>query len=890
MTTFNQRLSVEEYRRKSWTTYFLVEFINSLFKEKVSSQAGPKSLEGIQAYDHHHQNLISLGAIVNSKSRAGREEKIAMEIAIHDFNSNAYPIIFRPFNVTLHVKNSHGDPLRAASSAKNLIKKNEVKAIVGLGTFQESSLLASLRLPGNKFEVPILSIADEVPTWSYSNLPFLVHAARSQSAQLNAIADIIQTYKWVRVNIIYEDIDSPSFSGLIPFLISKLQQANVEISDLLPLPPFSALYSLSNELKKVKKAHCQVFVVHTSLGLGIQIFKEAKKLGMMEKDSVWITTNTISDYVDTLSKLEIAPMQGVIGIKTYFQSNGARFEDFKTRFRNQFHNNYPNEQNLEPRLYALQAYDAIWSTALALSSGNDSTYGYFLRKILASNFEGFTGNFSFKANTLASARIFRLINVFGESYDEIGFWSMGLGFSIKIGKDNNYNKSMGILGQVLWPGRPLKIPRGWEVSPTGKRLKIGIPSGNTHPEFVKVTYDMQGNLIAEGFSVVVFNATLQFLPYEPFKYDFFAFSGTYDNMVKQIQLEKFDAVVGDTAIIANRYEYADFSQPYSDSGLQVLMYKTPSRFQKAWLFFKPFTSTMWIATAIVNVYNGFAISLIERNFQPAFRGPIHNQIGAWLALSFTTLFSIPGERMHNNLSRLPMVIWLFMALVITSSFTASLTSFLSAQPSDATNIDIEKLKSSGAKVGCDADSFVLNYLEVVFEFKKENIIQVHSEDDYPRLLKNGSIVVAFLEVPYVQMLLAKNCVGFTTAKQIFKVGGFGFAFRKSSPYLSDISEAVLKVSETGKLREIENSLHSSHDCSTSSSFDDGSDDESLGIKSFLGLFLISIGTTTISLFLFIFRQRSQYRYHIFTEEQRQHEPCHDEQFMFGPDIKFINQR
>ena len=105
----------------------------------------------------------------------------------------------------------------------------------------------------------------------------------------------------------------------------------------------------------------------------------------------------------------------------------------------------------------------------------------------------------------------------------------------------------------------------------------------------------------------------------------------------------FDAVVGDTAIIANRSEYVEFTQPYSDSGLQMLIYFKPERVESAWLFKKPFTTFMWIFTVVINVYNGFVVWLIERNHNPNFRGNIWNQIGTMLTLAFTTLFSQQGN-------------------------------------------------------------------------------------------------------------------------------------------------------------------------------------------------------------------------------------------------------
>lgn len=112
--------------------------------------------------------------------------------------------------------------------------------------------------------------------------------------------------------------------------------------------------------------------------------------------------------------------------------------------------------------------------------------------------------------------------------------------------------------------------------------------------------------------------------------------------------KKFDAVVGDTAIVANRCEYAQFSQPYADPGLQIVVYIKPRKFDQAWLFKKPFTTMMWAITGIVNVYNGFVVWLIERSHNEAFRGNILNQVGTMLSLAFTTLFLGQGNILNKS--------------------------------------------------------------------------------------------------------------------------------------------------------------------------------------------------------------------------------------------------
>lgn len=112
------------------------------------------------------------------------------------------------------------------------------------------------------------------------------------------------------------------------------------------------------------------------------------------------------------------------------------------------------------------------------------------------------------------------------------------------------------------------------------------------------------------------------------------------------------------------------------------------------------------------------------------------------------------------------------------------------------------------------------------------------------------------------------------------------AFAKSSPFLPDISEAVLKVSESGKLQDLEHSLTSSFKCSIAQPVDNN---DSLGMTSFWGLFLITGGTSTIALFIFIFRHAGQRWCQPSSEGQQHHNLANDELLMFGPEIQNRNQ-
>nr|XP_017253603.1 PREDICTED: glutamate receptor 2.9-like [Daucus carota subsp. sativus] len=806
--------------------------------------------------NHGLVHARTIGGIVDYSSAHGKEEKVAIKMAIEDCCA------FVPLHrcVGLHFMNSGKDPLEAAASAKKLIQTKNVSAIIGLDRWEEAGFVAKI---GNTSQVPIISLASDIPLSALKQWPFLLNMARSSRAQMKAVAAIVQSWQWRKVTIIYEDTIS-SVNDIFPYLIEALSEADVAIDYYLPLQPLSPS-SIQEKLRVLQSRQSRVFIVHTSSNMAVNIFLEAKRMKMMKKESVWITTDGITSFIDSLNSSTILAMQGVLGVKGFspFRSQ-VRYKEFSRRFKAKLRSKYPTKKNMDPGSYALNAYDAVYTAVLAIEGKpnpqslanilNNNTAVQsgqeLLARILDRKFMGLYGEVNFKGGALAPSSTFQIVNVIGRSYLQLGYWSEGSGFSVKIDKGSSYSKSMKILGQVNWPGRASTVPRGWwPVARTANRLKIGVPGNSTFKGFVNVTYEQPGGkATVKGLSIDVFIAVVGDLPYS-LDYDFVPYYGSYDSLVKEVYLKTFDAVVGDTSIMASRCEYAEFSQPYSDSGLQVLVYtKGKTSATRAWLFKKPFTTWTWIFTAVINLYSGFVVWFIERQTNRDLRGSWFKQCGTIIWIAFTTLFtSLQGDQLHSNLPRMAAVIWLFVALVITSSYTASLTSLLTIQNLNPMVTNVETLRRTGAKVGCDGNSFVVKYLVDVLKFEPHNIEKIYSEDDYPKALKSGKIAAAFLEVPYIKVLLATNCDGFMTG-ETFKVGGFGFVFPKAAPLLSDISEAVLKASENGTIRNIENSLLSSYKCSEP----DGDAEYSLGLDSFWGLFAITAAASTLALLLFLF--------------------------------------
>ena len=108
------------------------------------------------------------------------------------------------------------------------------------------------------------------------------------------------------------------------------------------------------------------------------------------------------------------------------------------------------------------------------------------------------------------------------------------------------------------------------------------------------------------------------------------------NMWVQIQKKVLDAVVGDVAILADQFQYFDFTLPFAESSLAMIVPVKPAR--SALMFTKPFTWDMWVVTGVILMYTMLIVCLLERQSNPEFSGSLKNQITTALWFTFSSLF------------------------------------------------------------------------------------------------------------------------------------------------------------------------------------------------------------------------------------------------------------
>ncbi|KAH7837076.1 hypothetical protein Vadar_009279 [Vaccinium darrowii] len=316
---------------------------------------------------------------------------------------------------------------------------------------------------------------------------------------------------------------------------------------------------------------------------------------------------------------------------------------------------------------------------------------------------------------------------------------------------------------VLFPLSQVSFVGGDRTEQKTDKFTIGVPGKASFKNFVKITPSSKdpNEKNYTGFCIRVFEEVRSKLDLRP--YEFVEFNGSYDDLVANVANKTYDAAVGDITILAHRWKDVEFTEPFTESGLSMVVPVKSS--PKAWIFLEPFTLGMWLATAAVSVYTMFIVWFVEHRSNPDFSGPWKDQLGNALWFTFSSLFLAHREKIQSNYARIVVVVWLFLALVLTQSYTASLTSMLT----------ISRLQPrilSPAKVGCDENTFMKNYVQNVLNY--ENVTLISDGEDYLREFESGSISAAFLEIPYAKVFVNRYCRKFTIIGTTYRFGGFGF--------------------------------------------------------------------------------------------------------------------
>uniref|UniRef100_A0A0D6QSD2 Glutamate receptor n=1 Tax=Araucaria cunninghamii TaxID=56994 RepID=A0A0D6QSD2_ARACU len=721
----------------------------------------------------------------------------------------------------------------------------------------------------------MVSFSATDPLLSSHRFPYFMRLPHSDAVQMRAIAALVHRYGWRKVVTVYADNDYGT--RVLWSLCESLRDVGSEIANKSAIPTNANRVFIRGELYKLMTMQTRVFVVHMTFALCELLFSEASDIGMMTDEYVWIITDGFNTVLNTLNASTLDSMSGVLGTRSHIPGS-PELDNFASRWKERFRAQNPDEP-AELNMYAYYAYDAVSMIARALQKLDNRNFSFsrlplsgtteltdvkifregerLMELLSQTDFTGLTGRLRAEGGEIVGSQ-YEIVNVLGEArYPSVGLWTAG---------DAGDPGNLKIFESVTWPGGSQTPPHGW-VMPTNRQtvLKIGVPLNRGFQQFLETTLSGAEPTVSGGFVMDVFDEVLKRLPYAlPYKFYVIGTGNktpSYDELLQKVFTTEYDAVVGDVTILANRSNYVDFTQPFSESGLVMVVPIKKADSSNAWAFLRPFTLSMWIATFAFFLFTGVVVWVLEHKRNKTFRGNLRNQVLTCIWFSFSTLFFVQRERIVSSLARGVVIVWLFVVLILTSSYTASLTSILTVKQMEPAIADVQSLIGSRAPVGYQKGSFVGRYLQEQLGIHPSQLHDYSSPEDYATALskgpKNGGVAAIFDEIPYIRVFVSTHC-GYTTIGPTYRTGGFGFVFPKGSSFVSDVSKAVLDLSESSEMQRIQNKWFNMTACTKAGA---QVDSDRLSMESFWGLYLLTGTASVVALLLCIARLLYNYTRH-----------------------------
>lgn len=180
---------------------------------------------------------------------------------------------------------------------------------------------------------------------------------------------------------------------------------------------------------------------------------------------------------------------------------------------------------------------------------------------------------------------------------------------------------------------------------------------------------------------------------------------------------------------------------------------------------------------------------------------------------------MPGEKLQRFSSRFLVIIWVFVVLILTSSYNANLTS-----TTTISRIQLDPHAGFGPPI--------------IKNVKHKSIYAVEA---YAQSLRDGTLSYVVEEIPYLNILLVQYPDIFAMVARDATTNGFGFMFQKGSALVPKVSREIVKLRSLGILKDMERRWFQKLDSMSSHSDAYVDDDVSsrFTIHELAGLFIIA---------------------------------------------------
>ena len=346
-------------------------------------------------------------------------------------------------------------------------------------------------------------------------------------------------------------------------------------------------------------------------------------------------------------------------------------------------------------------------------------------------------------------------------------------------------------GKTEWAARATFAAPSVPTPPAVEKIRVGIK--RLEP-FVFIDENEQ----LSGFSVDLWNAIAADLEIQ---YEWVP-ENTVNELIRDVRLGKTEAGISAISMTPQRESLVDFTYPYFESGLQIMVRVTSEPFGANLLdiFFPSILFNMLGLGILLLIVLGHLIWLVEARVNPdmpkSYRAGVWD--GMWWGLKILVAQEYMDTRKPNSvLNRLFVMIWMIFGVVLIAEFTAAITT---SQTVSQLRPTIESLSDlHGKRVltvdGSTAEEFL--FAQEVHHSTGENIA-----DAYDALMDDQADAIVF-DAPVLLFYAQNQGYGLVeVVGTIYQEENYGIALPIGSPLRKPVNSALLRLRNSGRYDEI----------------------------------------------------------------------------------------
>lgn len=833
-------------------------------------------------------NYIKIGGVFSDENNS--KELLAFNLGIEYVNNNTALL---PNTILVPVVN-RTDQTNAFANIDAVYEQihNGVAAIVGPIT--SSSVKASHPLCSG-FHVPQIAPYATDPSFDFSadSFNYLVRMSPSDAIENLALADFASHFNWTRMAVLTSRSDY-GLNGLVVFKdIASHKGWSLVAVESFQDHKNSTMVNATKQLLHIRNRGARIVVLNCIAGHVRVILRQASDLGMVD-GFVWLVTNGAFAFDGVYDTGEAIPgyLQGIVGIRHSF-GKGTEHAKFESIWKASEHENDPLDKDASVghtfdsvlviahaiHNMLLDGHNVTSTEGLHLSAHGSSSTVFsqigetLLDYISKVNTSGVMDHLVFDANLRPVSAKFDLVNLRSYGFHKVGTWDLVNGLIMVENKE------------IIWSSGKTTVPVDTSLSMENQTLTVVTIE---EKPFItkKASGSEPGKYVLMGYCIDFIEKLQEKLK---FSYEIYlvpdgnygsqdSISKEWNGMVNEILQGRAHMAVASFTISSERQKVIDFTQPFIDLGLTVLI-KSVNDEVELFTFFKPFQRDLWLMIALTTFLIGVLLWFFS-TFSPfGFYGRCvqiaHHKVprehlkrrhtlrlanSIWSSLVYYVGQSADSLHPVSASGRITVAVWWFAILLIVSTYTANLAAFLTIKRFSSPINSIEDLAGQaeipyGTVKNSQPQAFfeasVIPSFVTMWQYMKYHHTLVKNSQEGINKVKEGDFAFIWDSIVLEHTLHTVECGTLTTMGSLFGKIGYGIGLPKDSPYTKQLSQAILQLRHSGFMDNLEQKwLHSHGECKKKHvGLDAGTQ---LGLVDMAGVFIIvcvGVGISFMVLFI-----------------------------------------